>query len=224
MRTGNEGKSSVSVVTELKRVHACTWHNSNPAGSKILREGAHAIRASACTRVCLLFEFRRFYHRVVVLPRTSKRYTRGVLFHELFDGVHDVARVCQVAASGTMCNNSRIHRTVKIYRSKIPQDECRGMKSSQESFGWRDMRDSWEKKKKKREEKLSNRSLGYSRIERRTRTATSRHFFRYLFFQRFMLYYLKLADMNGWRGKVGFVVGYRTMTQRKFRLFRRYFF
>lgn len=126
-----------------------------------------------------------------ILPRIVLATSKRVLYPvssstKLFQRSFRAARVCQVAASGAMCNNSRIHRTVKIYRSKIPHSG--GMNAE----GWKVARKLldgaiWEIREEKRGKKLWNRS----RIERRTRT--SRPFFRYLFFQRFMLHYLKLA-------------------------------
>lgn len=127
-----------------------------------------------------------------ILPRIVLATSKRVLYPvssstKLFQRSFRAARVCQVAASGAMCNNSRIHRTVKIYRSKIPHSG--GMNAE----GWKVARKLldgaiWERKKGGKSFGIE---AGYPRIERRTRTF--RPFFRYLFLQRFMLHYLKLA-------------------------------
>lgn len=160
-----------------------------------------------------------------ILPRIVLATSKRVLYPvssstKLFQRSFRAARVCQVAASGAMCNNSRIHRTVKIYRSKIPHSG--GMNAE----GWKVARKLldgaiWEIREEKRGKKLWNRSRIPSDWKENANVQT---FLPLSIFPTIYASLFKTGDMNGWKGKVGFVVGYRTMTQSKFRLFCRYFF
>lgn len=216
----------MSVVTQLKR----SWRAELPVLDIIRIPPAanssggctRATRASATasTRVSPLFaDFCSQILPTVVLHQreaNASHYTRCPLANSEFRRAAPSEFAKLPPPDETRC--AIIRGSVEPWRFIVPRfPHSARMKSSQETFGWRDMREREKKGRGKNRSRI--RSL---RIERRTRT--SRPFFRYLFFQRFMLHYLKLADMNGWEGKLGFEVGYRTMTQSKFRLFCRYFF
>lgn len=214
----------MSVVTQLKR----SWRAELPV-LDIIRIPPAANSSGGCTRATRASTrvspvVRRFLFADSAngcSPPTrgeanASHYTRCPLANSEFGRAAPSEFAKLPPPDGTRC--AIIRGSVEPWRFIVPRfPHSARMKSSQETFGWRDMREREKKGRGKNRSRI--RSL---RIERRTRT--SRPFFRYLFFQRFMLHYLKLADMNGWEGKLGFEVGYRTMTQSKFRLFCRYFF
>lgn len=214
----------MSVVTQLKR----SWRAELPV-LDIIRVPPAANSSGGCTRATRASTrvspvVRRFLFADSAngcSPPTrgeanASHYTRCPLANSEFRRAAPSEFAKLPPPDGTRC--AIIRGSVEPWRFIVPRfPHSARMKSSQETFGWRDMREREKKGRGKNRSRI--RSL---RIERRTRT--SRPFFRYLFFQRFMLHYLKLADMNGWEGKLGFEVGYRTMTQSKFRLFCRYFF